>query len=247
MPDDDKQPKGRSGYFRAAFLFVFSLATILGSAAVFHPESPVPNGWRPHTALQISDQVTPLTGWKLRNAARDPQMCLEAIGQAVSFAPATLEATGDPNCGITTPITVSRVGAARLAPLLSDCGTILRLAMWEHHGLQPLALDTFGSAITEISHIGSYNCRRMRTSRGVSNRYSTHATAAAIDIAGFRLADGRRLSLMADWDGEDTGAAFLRRVQRTSCDWFGLSLGPDYNALHADHFHLQSRGWGGCR
>jgi hypothetical protein len=76
---------------------------------------------------------------------------------------------------------------------------------------------------------------------------SSHATADAIDISGFVLEDGTRISLLQDWDGETRKAAFLRRANRTACTWFRLTLGPEYNSLHADHFHLQHSGFGLCR
>jgi len=76
---------------------------------------------------------------------------------------------------------------------------------------------------------------------------SLHATAEAIDIGGFELTNGRRISLLADWNGEQDAQSFLREAKNGACKWFATTLGPDYNSLHADHFHLQSRGWGLCR
>jgi hypothetical protein len=113
--------------------------------------------------------------------------------------------------------------------------------------LQPDAVDLLGSPVARIAHIGSYNCRQMRTSAGTSTRMSTHATADAIDIAGFDLADGTRIRLIDDWDAAGPKAEFLRVARDGACDWFDLTLSPAYNRLHADHFHLQSRGWGLCR
>ncbi|MEO0904037.1 MAG: extensin family protein, partial [Pseudomonadota bacterium] len=100
---------------------------------------------------------------------------------------------------------------------------------------------------SSIDHFGSYSCRVMRTSSGPSTRMSTHATADAIDIAGFGLSDGTRIRLLADWGPDGPKADFLRAVRDGACEWFSLTLSPDYNRLHADHFHLQSRGWGLCR
>ena len=119
--------------------------------------------------------------------------------------------------------------------------------MWEEHSVQPAAQEMLGRQVREIRHIGSYNCRQMRTSSGLSQRMSTHATASAIDVAGFQLDDGRVIRLISDWEGDDATAAFLRGVRDGACGWFGLTLSPDFNRLHADHFHLQSSGWGGCR
>ena len=47
-------------------------------------------------------------------------------------------------------------------------------------------------------------------------------------------------------------AAFLREVRDGACDLFATVLSPDYNAAHADHFHLDQAargaiGWRGCR
>ena len=57
------------------------------------------------------------------------------------------------------------------------------------------------------------------------------------------LADGRRISILDDWDGGDKQErAFLRTVQASACKRFGTVLGPDYNAAHRDHFHLERGG-----
>jgi hypothetical protein len=36
-------------------------------------------------------------------------------------------------------------------------------------------------------------------------------------------------------------------VRDSACVWFKTALGPEFNDLHKDHFHLQSRGFGTCR
>ena len=64
------------------------------------------------------------------------------------------------------------------------------------------------------------------------------------------LEDGRRVSVLRDWKGDDEKAAFLRRARDEACSVFGTVLSPDYNAAHADHLHLDqaARGFGGvCR
>ena len=76
---------------------------------------------------------------------------------------------------------------------------------------------------------------------------SQHATANAIDISGFDMADGTKIRLRNDWNGAADKAAFLRDVRNSACSWFGLVLSPDYNAAHHDHFHLDQGRWGRCR
>jgi hypothetical protein len=82
--------------------------------------------------------------------------------------------------------------------------------------------------------------------------WSEHATANALDIAAFRFADGRRVSVVGDWEGTPEERAFLREVRDGACKLFATVLSPDYNAAHRDHFHLDQAdrggmGWRACR
>jgi hypothetical protein len=87
-----------------------------------------------------------------------------------------------------------------------------------------------------IETFGSYNCRDIAG----TDRLSAHATANAIDVAAFDLADGRRISVKADWNGGSlVEREFLRIVHKSACKRFGTVLGPGYNAAHKDHFHLE--------
>ena len=99
----------------------------------------------------------------------------------------------------------------------------------------------------QIEHLGSYSCRRLY-GRG-EGPWSQHATGNAIDIAGFVLADGRRISVLHDWSGSDGEAQFLHRARDGACGAFATVLSPDYNAAHRDHLHLDMGGnWSGlCR
>ena len=77
---------------------------------------------------------------------------------------------------------------------------------------------------------------------------SEHAVANAIDIRGFVLDDGRIVSLARHWSSaKGPEAAFLREVNDGACRFFNAVLGPDYNAAHRDHFHLDMGRWRVCR
>lgn len=223
--------------------FCFVLAISLGAAVLVlrHPSSPVPHAWNPFKPLAVSDPVTLLTPLKLDQAVRDPALCLAVLSDADTGFSSMPDLVESADCGITNRVSLTRVGASRLSALETTCDVALRMEMWERHSLQPLARAHFGTEISSIAHLSSYNCR---TIRGSSTRMSLHATGEAIDIVGFNLADGRRLRLLDDWDREQ---AFFAEIRDEACRWFETVLGPDYNALHANHFHLQSRGWGTCR
>ncbi|MGB7404519.1 MAG: extensin family protein, partial [Pacificimonas sp.] len=126
-----------------------------------------------------------------------------------------------------------------------SCPLAAALAIWETQVVQPAAERTLGSPVARVEHFGTYNCRRMYGA--TEGRWSRHATAEAIDIAGFRLEDGRQVSLLNDWGNDSDAGAFLEEIRTRGCDVFGTVLGPDYNAAHRDHFHLTSTGFGTCR
>lgn len=213
---------------------------------IYAPNTPLPPAWNPTLGLNVSDPVTPLTRLKLNRALADGASCRAALATGAEF-----EQLGDletsTQCGIADRISLRAVGSASLRAVETRCQTALRLAMWFEHGIEPAAQRYFNQGIRQIQHNSSYSCRQIRTTNGNSNRLSTHATAEAIDISGVTLADGRKLSLLSGWPAADTRAPFFRALRNSACTWFRVTLGPDYNRLHADHFHLQHTGWGLCR
>jgi hypothetical protein len=234
--------RGLQGLFGATLL-VCGVAFVIWQGLT-HPDSPVPREWNPLKRLYLDDPVSFLTPYKLDAAVSDPQICLDVLeAGGARFTPLPpLEVSEQ--CHIRNRVRLAGVGGATLDPLEISCDTALRLAAWERYGLQPLAQELFGTSVRKIHHFSSYNCRMIR---GSSSRVSTHATAEAIDVSALTLDDGRRIDLKRDWDGTDDVSKYLKWIRDDSCRWFSTVLGPDYNALHADHFHLQSNGWGTCR
>ncbi len=108
-------------------------------------------------------------------------------------------------------------------------------AGWARYGVDRAARQILGSALSSIETMGSYSCR---TVAGTS-RLSAHSRAEAIDVAAFILADGRRISVLGGWNATADERQFLRTVHTSACKRFGTVLGPDYNAAHRDHLHLE--------
>jgi hypothetical protein len=67
---------------------------------------------------------------------------------------------------------------------------------------------------------------------------SEHAFGNALDIAGFTLADGRRISVKDGWHGLPEEQGFLRDVQGAACQQFNTVLAPGSNQYHYDHIHV---------
>lgn len=230
-------------FFRI-FTFCLGVIAIAGGGAflIVHPATPLPDHWNPIKPMRISDPVTPLTSWKLSRVGNDPEHCPAVLEDGARFDILSDFRVSDA-CHIETRVRTTALANVALRSTETRCDTALTTALWLEHGVQPAAQDIFGQRVASIRTQGSYNCRTI----GGSSRMSTHATAAAIDVAGFTLADGTRIELLDDWGDGGPKGAFLARVRDASCDWYATTLGPDYNRAHADHFHLQTRGWGLCR
>ena len=209
----------------------------------------------PWTPLSLSDPVGAYTGRKLAALGNDPQRC-EALLRAADAGdrPVAARRGSDAACGYDLAFELRPADAAglRFAPagLVTACPVAAALHVWERDVVQPAARRHLGERVARIDHFGSYSCRRLYgRSEGA---YSEHATANAVDIAAFRLASGRRVSVLGDWSDGDRDAAFLRAVRDGACDLFATVLSPDYNAAHADHLHFDqamrgAMGWRGCR
>ena len=206
----------------------------------------------PWTDLDLRQPIGLFTGRKLAALTDDFPACRKALDKAgvryTALAPLSEE---NGKCGYEDAVRFRSGGARRIGLAPSDlgmsCPVAAALTVWEWEVVQPAAQRHFGQKVAEIEHFGSYNCRRMYNREGAS--WSEHATADAVDIAAFRLADGTRITLVGDWEGKGSKARFLKDVRDGACGTFSTVLSPDYNAAHRDHFHLDQakRMWRVCR
>lgn len=121
-------------------------------------------------------------------------------------------------------------------PITTNCGVAGELVAWaaEVDAYAAAALD---SGLVALSNGPGFVCR---------NRYgaedgfvSEHGFANAVDIAGLTLADGRVISVKADWPRATTPEGkLLRQSHGAACGKFTTVLGPEANADHEDHLHF---------
>lgn len=225
-------------------LFILLLVALAGFAyAVRAGHLQVPPAWNPWAPLDLREPPNLLTGYKLRRLQQDPGLCEQALASAeLRFQPVP-DSTPEPGCPVQNSLRVHESGVRFSGPFLATCRLAAAYALFERHGLQPAAQQVFGQKVARIDHFGSFACRNIAR----SNRRSQHASANALDLAGFRLADGTRITVARDWQGDDDKARFLRLVRDAACDAFNVTLGPEYNAAHHDHFHLDMGGARICR
>jgi hypothetical protein len=162
---------------------------------------------------------------------------------------------GRGSCGLDHPFKLAGAssGSVAVEPAATlDCPMIAGIDRWMANSVQPAAQAYFGSRVVAMRQMASYGCRTRDSMRGA--RLSEHAFGNALDVAGFRLADGRDLTIAGGWwGGPPQQRAFLQTIFAGACREFYTVLGPGYNRAHANHFHLDllvSNGSGGrhvCR
>jgi len=208
----------------------------------------LPAKYNPFAPLSVNDPPNIITKYKLRRLDNNPEACLSVLDRAneagdISFVRvANMSGT----CPLTSPVRVQNFGTVSLSSsFLASCRLALSSTMFVSQVAKPQAEAQLGSELVGINHLGSYACRNVYNQK--EGRLSEHATAEALDVAGFRLADGRVITVLKAWKQEGNDGHFIRDIFNKSCPYFGNSIGPDYNAAHANHFHLGMNWFGFCR
>lgn len=248
------QSPARRGWLALLMLLLSALAA--GAWGLYSGAIPARlNPWAP---LDVAASPNFLTGYKLARARADPALCLSALKRTgMQYERLPDQATGA-GCGLHNAVRLRSAGVRLGAPLPLSCPMALSFYMWEAHALQPAAQQRFGQRVAAIEHMGSYACRNINRGRSAVRSLlpaprSRHATADALDIAGFTLADGQRISVLRDWHRDDDPqpasrqALLLADAHRGACRFFKGTLGPEYNAVHRDHFHLETGGYRMCQ
>ena len=228
---------------------LLNLGLILGIGLLLAMrDTPLPAHWDPTAPFDPRAPETLVSWFQFKRAAGSPALCRAALARGGATIAAIEDRELGPGCHIRDAVRLSGLGTMRLAPVTTRCEIALRMLVWARHDLTAAAARFLPSPVSEIDHLGSYSCRQIRGSSGFwGARMSQHATANAIDIAGFRLADGQRIRLSQHWTGGDARARFLRAARDGLCRRFNTVLSPDYNGAHFDHFHADQGVFATCR
>lgn len=186
-----------------------------------------------------------LYGVNLASLQQNPQLCLFALGSTGHQLASVPDRPMDGGCGLTNGVEVSRTSVEFNRGFIATCPLAAAYAIFEAEVMQPAAQRHFGQAVVQVDHWGTYACRN-RNHRMAGPR-SEHATANAIDIGAFTLADGRRVTVLNGWRGRSDERAFLREIHGGACRLFQGVIGPDHDRAHHDHFHFDMGRWRFCR
>ena len=150
-------------------------------------------------------------------------------------------------CGLTNGVRVTSVAGVTLSQAsLMTCETAEALYKWVDRDV----VHAFGRGkkeVVELRVAAHYSCRTRNNRPGA--KISEHGRGKAIDISGFRLANGDRITVLKGWEQRPTRRV-LRKMWRGACGPFGTVLGPNADRYHRDHFHFDTarhRGGAYCR
>ncbi len=206
-------------------------------------------GWRNSLSVAVGLLLASCSGQVERRSApvsRPPdrltidspqvRVCLANLSQLARF-----EALPDRDFGggchsfASVKLTDIGVPVANLGAM--NCALAATFTAWVRNAVMPAARLYLGAELARVETFGSYSCRNVNGA--LAGRLSEHAAANAVDVSGFVLADGRRITIKRDWTSSDPAIrSFLLAIRTSACRRFKTVLSPDYNALHADHFHL---------
>jgi hypothetical protein len=169
-------------------------------------------------------------------APATPSACqLRLAKMAVFEALPTLVGAGE--CGATDVVLMDTVmlpdktKVAVLPPATMRCPMAEEVARWVREDIAPAVKD-IGPPLRGLDNFASYDCRGRNNIRAA--QLSEHGHADALDVRGFRLADGRTLGLTDVMVAKDWREA----IKASVCARFSTVLGPGSDGYHEEHIHL---------
>ncbi|MEO0327184.1 MAG: extensin family protein [Pseudomonadota bacterium] len=130
----------------------------------------------------------------------EPKRIYQAACPAVldgSVVASVLPPIEEGECGERSPLSITKILDIELTQTATlNCRTAETVARWLSDA-QSQAQSVLGSRIARLQTSTSYQCRRRNNQ--LTGKISEHGFANALDIIGFELEDGKRISLLNDW------------------------------------------------
>lgn len=230
------------------FPFRWTVFAGLLAIAFFLTDRYVPRQHLPWRSLDMTAPTGFATDIQLFRLSLSPSSNCAAMIESVSDYPTRLAEPHRPKgpCGWDIAREIDGSKAAKLAPndVTMQCPLAVGTYIWLKE-IDKAAEQHLGSGVKQILHAGSYSCRR-QVGNG-SGQWSEHAFANAFDVMGFKLDNGDVVSVLSDWNGSPERRKFLRETRRQACKIFQVTLSPDFNEAHKDHFHVDMGPSRSCR
>jgi hypothetical protein len=165
-----------------------------------------------------------------------PSACQLRLAKVAVFQPlGTLVGPGD--CGAPDAVQLQAVvlpdqtKVALTPPATLRCPMAEQITVWLRDDVEPTLAET-GPPLRVLDNFDSYECRGRNRVRAA--QLSEHGRADALDVRGFRLADGHEINLT------DVGVSkdLRQKIRSSVCARFSTVLGPGSDGYHEEHVHL---------
>ena len=169
-------------------------------------------------------------------AAAKPSACQERLAKLAAFKPMPL-LVGAGECGAVDAVMLDSVTLTDKTkvsvspPATLRCTMAEQVAIWVRDDVAPLAQKR-GSQLRMLDNFDSYECRGRNRVRGAT--LSEHGRANALDVRGFKLANGEMIRLT----DVDVTKAWRESVRASACARFSTVLGPGSDGHHEEHIHV---------
>ena len=226
-------------FIRRSWLFPLILLAVfcaVPGAALHFAWLRLPPNWAPWGSVELAAPPGWLARWQINGLAVDTDACMAALdAAAIQYTPLPDRPAAADGCTITAGVRIVHSQVDYSHSVNATCALAAAL-YWYERDLMALARVHLGTGLVRIEQLGTHACRNVNNAQ--EGRRSQHATANAIDIGGFRLADGRTLTVLRHWGAETAEGRFLAAARDAACRYFNAVLGPQYDRAHANHFHL---------
>ncbi|HLJ20905.1 MAG TPA: extensin family protein, partial [Stellaceae bacterium] len=163
------------------------------------------------------------------------EQCLADLdARGVGYRLAAIPVSTGP-CAVDNPVQITGAAVPWNQPAVMTCALADRVDRFLVEAAEPLARRYLATDIVRMDHFGAYACRPVA---GMAGRWSEHAAGRAIDVSGFLMKDGERVTVEQDWRAGGPRSEFLHAVAKRACDYFNLVLTPDSDKDHYNHLHL---------
>jgi hypothetical protein len=236
--------KKPSGIFSGLLAAAMALAIVVMGWFWSNEDQFPPNSlpWKPMT---LDAPPRWLAHWQINRLKWDARLCRDTLKTASKLEAMPLaDRQMGGECRFDNVVRATSSPITFTPRVTATCAVTAAL-YWYQGELAQAASEHMGSTITGITQLGTYACRNVNNAK--KGRLSQHATANAIDIAGFQFANGKRVSVLRDFGKDTPEGRFLEAAHGRACGVFNVVLGPRYNKQHADHFHLDMGGFLMCR
>jgi hypothetical protein len=220
------------------------LALAAGGLALYESWIRIPPNFLPWGPVVLDAEPGWFANIQLNGLSADGVACRAALGRATLKFSAIADRKVGEGCGFTDVVRADSTPIPFSPRPVATCAMTAGLYWWQRR-LNEIAAVELDTHVTRIDQLGTYACRNINSA--AEGRRSQHATANAIDIAAFHMADGRVVSVLKDYGKATPAGRFLDGAHDAACDLFNIVLGPKYNRLHANHFHLDMGGFRFCR